>query len=152
MTKKALITGLTGQDGSSLDDFLLSKGYEIAGISRRSNTNLFERIKHIQSKITIKTADLHDQSSINNLIQSVKPDEVYNLGGQSFVQLSWKEPLLDAEITALGVARMLEAIRQYSPESRFYQATSSEIFGDALEVPQNEKTSLNPRNLKCMAI
>ena len=146
MTKRALISGITGQDGSYLAEFLLSKGYEVVGISRRSSTTQIEKIKHIQSKIKLESADLLDQASIESIFEKYKPDEVYNLAGQSFVGLSWEKPLLDAETTGLGVVRMLEAFRKYCHESRFYQATSSEIFGNVIEVPQSETTPLNPRN------
>jgi GDPmannose 4,6-dehydratase len=144
--KKALIIGITGQDGSYLAEFLLDRGYEVIGISRRSNTSDFDRIKHIQSQISIETADPLDQSSLNSALESIQPDEVYNLGGQSFIGFSWQEPVLDAETTGLGVARILEAIRHHCPHSRFYQSSSSEMFGDALEVPQNENTPFNPRS------
>ncbi len=144
--KTALITGATGQDGSYLADFLLEKGYEVVGMVRRSSTITFERIKHIQDKITVVQGDLHDQGSLVHLIEEYKPVEVYNLAAQSFVPTSWSQPVLTGEVTALGVMRMLEAIRIVSPETRFYQASSSEMFGKVLEVPQKETTPFYPRS------
>lgn len=144
--KTALITGVTGQDGSYLADFLLEKGYEVVGMVRRSSTITFERIEHIQDKITVVQGDLHDQGSLVHLIEEYKPIEVYNLAAQSFVPTSWNQPVLTGEVTALGVMRMLEAIRIVSPETRFYQASSSEMFGKVLEVPQKETTPFYPRS------
>jgi GDPmannose 4,6-dehydratase len=142
----ALITGITGQDGSYLADFLISKGYTIIGMVRRSSTITFERVQHIQDDITIVQGDLHDQSSLVDVIEQYKPDEVYNLAAQSFVPTSWNQPVLTGEVTALGVTRMLEAIRLVSPKTRFYQASSSEMFGKVVEVPQRETTPFYPRS------
>ena len=142
----ALITGITGQDGSYLAEFLLSKGYNVVGMVRRSSTITFDRIEHIQDDITIVQGDLHDQSSLVYLIEEYKPDEVYNLAAQSFVPTSWNQPVLTGEVTGLGVTRMLDAIRQVSPKTRFYQASSSEMFGKVQEVPQKETTPLYPRS------
>jgi len=143
---RALITGITGQDGSYLADFLLEKGYEVWGMVRRSSTESFERIEHIKDKIVLRQADLLDQLSIIELIEECKPDEVYNLAAQSFVPTSWKQPLLTGEFTALGVTRVLEAIRHINPKIKYYQASSSEMFGKVAEVPQNEKTPFYPRS------
>ena len=134
----ALITGITGQDGSYLAEFLLSKGYSVIGMSRRTSTLNFERIAHIQDAITLVQGDLHDQSSLVTILEEYKPDEVYNLAAQSFVPTSWGQAVLTAEVTAVGVLRMLEAIRQVNPKIRFYQASSSEMFGKVVEVPQRE--------------
>jgi GDPmannose 4,6-dehydratase len=142
----ALISGITGQDGSYLAEFLLGKGYEVVGMVRRSSTVTFERIAHIQDKMTIVQGDLHDQSSLVSLMEDYKPDEVYNLAAQSFVPTSWSQPVLTGEVTALGVTRMLEAIRMVKPKARFYQASSSEMFGKVLEVPQKESTPFYPRS------
>jgi GDPmannose 4,6-dehydratase len=142
----ALITGITGQDGSYLAEFLLSKGYNVVGMVRRSSTITFDRIEHIQDDITIVQGDLHDQSSLVHLIEEYKPEEVYNLAAQSFVPTSWNQPVLTGEVTALGVTRILDAIRQVSPKTRFYQASSSEMFGKVREVPQNESTPFYPRS------
>lgn len=144
--KKALITGVTGQDGSYLAELLLSKGYEVWGMVRRSSSENFERIDHIREKINLRQADLLDQLSIVNLIEEAKPDEIYNLAAQSFVPTSWVKPLLTGEFTALGVARMLEAIRLVNKKIRFYQASSSEMFGKVKETPQNENTPFYPRS------
>jgi len=143
---KALITGITGQDGSYLAEFLLGKGYEVIGMVRRSSTVTFERINHIQDDITIIQGDLHDQSSLVDVIERYRPDEVYNLAAQSFVPTSWNQPVLTGEVTALGVTRLLEAIRLINPQTRFYQASSSEMFGKVREVPQNEETPFYPRS------
>jgi GDPmannose 4,6-dehydratase len=140
----ALITGITGQDGSYLAEFLLSKGYQVIGMVRRSSTVTFERIQHIQDDITIAQGDLHDQSSLVSIIETYQPDEVYNLAAQSFVPTSWSQPVLTAEATALGVTRLLEAIRLVNPKTRFYQASSSEMFGKVREVPQRETTPFYP--------
>jgi len=136
----ALITGITGQDGSYLAELLLSKGYSVVGMARRSSTVTYERIEHIQDDINIVQGDLHDQSSLVALLEEYKPDEVYNLAAQSFVPVSWSQPILTGEATGLGVARMLEAIRLVNPKIKFYQASSSEMFGKVLEVPQSETT------------
>jgi len=146
MTQKALITGITGQDGAYLAEQLLDKGYEVHGMVRRSSTENFERINHLRDKVILHQADLLDQLSIVNLIQTVRPREVYNLGAQSFVPTSWLQPLLTGEFTALGVTRMLEAVRLVDPEIRFYQASSSEMFGAVKEEPQNEHTPFWPRS------
>lgn len=144
--KTALITGVTGQDGSYLADFLLEKDYKVVGMVRRSSTVTFDRIKHIQDDITIEQGDLHDQGSLVKLIEEYQPDEVYNLAAQSFVPTSWSQPVLTGEVTALGVMRMLEAIRLVNPKVRFYQASSSEMFGKVQEVPQKEDTPFYPRS------
>lgn len=144
--KKAFITGITGQDGSYLAEFLLNKGYEVIGMVRRSSTITFERVHHIQDAITIVQGDLHDQSSLVDVIEQYRPEEVYNLAAQSFVPTSWNQPVLTGEVTALGVTRLLEAIRLVNPETRFYQASSSEMFGKAVEVPQRETTPFYPRS------
>jgi GDPmannose 4,6-dehydratase len=142
----AIITGITGQDGSYLAELLLSKGYRVIGMVRRSSVVTFERILHIQDQIDVIQGDLHDQSSLMDLIEQYKPDEVYNLAAQSFVPTSWNQPVLTGEVTALGVTRMLEAIRLLSPRTRYYQASSSEMFGNVHEVPQRETTPFYPRS------
>jgi GDPmannose 4,6-dehydratase len=142
----AIITGITGQDGSYLAELLLSKGYQVAGMVRRSSVVTFERIQHLQDQIEIIQGDLHDQSSLMDLIEQYKPDEVYNLAAQSFVPTSWNQPVLTGEVTALGVTRMLEAIRLLNPKTRYYQASSSEMFGKVHEVPQRETTPFYPRS------
>ena len=142
----AIITGITGQDGSYLAEFLLEKGYDVIGMVRRSSTVTFERIQHIQEKIKIIQGDLHDQSSLVGVIERFRPSEVYNLAAQSFVPTSWNQPVLTGEVTALGVTRLLEAIRIVNPETRFYQASSSEMFGKVQEVPQTEDTPFYPRS------
>lgn len=142
----ALVTGITGQDGSYLADFLLEKGYQVIGMVRRSSTVTFERISHIQDDIEIIQGDLHDQSSLVDVMEKYRPDEVYNLAAQSFVPTSWNQPVLTGEVTALGVTRMLEAIRMTNPKARFYQASSSEMFGKVREVPQRESTPFYPRS------
>ncbi len=142
----AIVTGVTGQDGSYLAELLLSKGYRVVGMVRRSSVVTFERIQHIQDQIDIIQGDLHDQSSLMDLIEQYKPDEVYNLAAQSFVPTSWNQPVLTGEVTALGVTRMLEAIRLLSPKTRYYQASSSEMFGKVHEVPQRESTPFYPRS------
>jgi len=144
--KTALITGVTGQDGSYLAEFLLKKDYEVYGIVRRSSSSNFERIKHIQDDIKLVQGDLLDQNSLIEAIEGSHPDEVYNLGAQSFVPTSWNQPVLTGEFTALGVTRMLEAIRLVNKKIRFYQASSSEMFGKVAEVPQNEQTVFYPRS------
>jgi len=142
----AIITGITGQDGSYLAELLLAKGYQVVGMVRRSSTVTMERLEHIQDDIIITQGDLHDQSSMVSLIEEYKPDEVYNLAAQSFVPTSWSQPLLTAEATGLGVTRILEAIRLVDPKIRFYQASSSEMFGKVMEVPQKESTPFYPRS------
>jgi GDPmannose 4,6-dehydratase len=142
----AIITGITGQDGSYLAELLLSKGYRVVGMMRRSSVVTFERIQHIQDQVDIIQGDLHDQSSLMDLVEQYKPDEVYNLAAQSFVPTSWNQPVLTGEVTALGVTRMLEAIRLLSPKTRYYQASSSEMFGKVHEVPQRETTPFYPRS------
>jgi GDPmannose 4,6-dehydratase len=146
MTKCALITGVTGQDGSYLAEFLLDKGYRVVGMVRRTSTINFDRIRHIQNDIEIAQGDLLDQMSLVDLLNEFQPDEVYNLAAQSFVPISWKQPVLTGEFTALGVTRMLDAIRTVNPKIKFYQASSSEMFGQVQEVPQNEKTPFYPRS------
>jgi GDPmannose 4,6-dehydratase len=147
MTQKtALITGVTGQDGSYLAEFLLEKGYRVVGMVRRTSTVNFDRIKHIQDQIEIVQGDLLDQSSLMEIIRAYQPDEVYNLAAQSFVPTSFSQPVLTGEFTALGVTRLLEAIRHVKPDARFYQASSSEMFGKVVEVPQRETTPFYPRS------
>ncbi len=146
MQKRALITGITGQDGSYLAEWLLSQGYEVIGMLRRSSTLNFERIAHIQDKLTLVPADVLDEVSIIEVLREQRPNEVYNLAAQSFVQTSWSQPVLTGEVTALGVTRVLDAIRLTDPEIRFYQASSSEMFGKVREVPQSEHTPFYPRS------
>ena len=146
MKKRALITGVTGQDGSYLSEFLLEKGYKVFGLVRRSSSPNYERIEHIRHKIELIQGDLLDQNSLIEAIQCVKPDEIYNLGAQSFVPTSWNQPVLTGEFTALGVTRMLEAIRVVNPKIKFYQASSSEMFGEVQEVPQTERTPFYPKS------
>jgi len=146
MRKKALITGITGQDGSYLAEFLLHEGYEVIGMVRRSSTVNFERIAHIQDQVTLVAGDLLDEISLIGILREHRPVEVYNLAAQSFVQTSWTQPVLTGETTALGVTRILDAIRLVDPDIRFYQASSSEMFGKVQEVPQTEKTPLYPRS------
>ena len=143
---KALITGVTGQDGSYLADFLLEKGYEVYGMVRRSSTENFERINHIRDKINLVQADLTDQGSLIKMIGEIRPEEVYNLAAMSFVQTSWDQPVLTGDVTALGVTRMLEAIKVLDRKIKFYQASSSEMFGKVVEAPQTEKTPFYPRS------
>jgi GDPmannose 4,6-dehydratase len=142
----ALVTGITGQDGSYLAEFLLEQGYTVIGMVRRSSTVTWERIEHIKDKIDIVQGDLHDQSSLMNLVQDCNPDEIYNLGAQSFVPTSWSHPTLTGEVTSLGVTRLLEVVRMAKPDARFYQASSSEMFGKVREVPQSEDTPFYPRS------
>ena len=142
----ALVTGITGQDGSYLAELLLEKGYEVHGLVRRSSTETFERIAHLEGRVQLHQADLLDQSSLVNPLREVRPAEVYNLAAQSFVPTSWVQPSLTGEFTALGVTRVLDAIRLVDPEIRFYQASSSEMFGKARETPQNESTPFHPRS------
>jgi len=144
--KTALITGITGQDGSYLAELLLEEGYRVFGLVRRSSTVTFERIQHIQDRIELLSADLTDQNSLLYALQQCAPDEVYNLAAQSFVQTSWTQPTLTGDVTALGVTRMLEAIRVHDPTIRFYQASSSEMFGKVQAVPQREDTPFYPRS------
>ncbi|MBL8101535.1 MAG: GDP-mannose 4,6-dehydratase [Anaerolineales bacterium] len=142
----AIITGITGQDGSYLAELLLKKGYQVIGVARRSSTVNYERINHIVDDITIVQGDLQDQGSLLSLLEEYKPSEVYNLAAQSFVPTSWNQPALTGDVTALGVTRMLEAIRFVNPKIRFYQASSSEMFGKVMEVPQREETPFYPRS------
>ncbi|HUV91719.1 MAG TPA: GDP-mannose 4,6-dehydratase, partial [Anaerolineales bacterium] len=147
MTKKrALITGITGQDGSYLAEFLLNKGYEVTGMVRRSSTLNFERINDIQERLTLVSGDLLDQASLIDALDKHRPNEVYNLAAQSFVQTSWVQPVFTGEVTALGVTRLLDALRIVDPSIRFYQASSSEMFGKVRQVPQSEKTPFYPRS------
>jgi len=144
--KTAVITGITGQDGSYLAEFLLEKGYRVVGTVRRSSSEKFERIAHIRDKITLVQADLLDDYSLIKVMQESMPDEVYNLAAQSFVPTSWTKPILTTEFTAVGVTRVLEAVRQVDKKIKFYQASSSEMFGDVVESPQNEETPFRPRS------
>jgi len=146
MAKRALITGVTGQDGSYLAELLLNEGYEVIGMVRRSSTVTFERISHIEDRLTLVAGDLFDEVSMIGILRDHRPSEVYNLAAQSFVQTSWSQPVLTGETTALGVTRVLDAIRTVDPEIRFYQASSSEMFGKVLEVPQRESTPFYPRS------
>src|SRR5579862_7110171 len=146
MPKRALITGVTGQDGSYLAELLLDEGYEVIGMVRRSSTVNFERIAQVQDRLTLVPGDLVDEASMINILREHRPGEVYNLAAQSFVQTSWSQPVLTGEITALGVTRLLDAIRIVDPEIRFYQASSSEMFGKVVEVPQRETTPFYPRS------
>ncbi len=146
MSRRALITGITGQDGSYLAEWLLEQGYEVHGIVRRASTENFERIQHIRDRIQLHQADLLDQLSLISVLQKVDPHEVYNLAAMSFVPTSWVQPVLTGEFTALGVTRVLEAIRLVNPSIRFYQASSSEMFGKVKESPQNEQTPFHPRS------
>jgi len=146
MKRRALITGITGQDGSYLAEFLLRQGYEVIGMVRRTSTVNFERIKHFQDQITLVTGDLADEVSLISILREHRPSEVYNLAAQSFVQTSWAQPVFTGETTALGVTRMLDAVRIVDPEIRFYQASSSEMFGKVVEVPQTERTPFYPRS------
>jgi GDPmannose 4,6-dehydratase len=142
----ALITGITGQDGSYLAELLLAKGYRVVGIVRRSSTTPYERIAHLVDRLELVSADLLDQTSLTDAVHDTKPDEIYNLAAQSFVQTSWSQPVLTGEFTALGVTRILEAMKKAAPKARFYQASSSEMFGKVVEVPQRESTSFYPRS------
>ncbi len=143
---KALITGITGQDGSYLAEFLLGKGYTVYGMVRRSSTENFERIAHLTDRVVLKQADLLDQLSLIKIMEEVQPEEIYNLAAMSFVPTSWTQPMLTGEFTAIGVTRVLEAMRQICPKARFYQASSSEMFGKVREVPQTELTAFHPRS------
>lgn len=144
--KRALITGITGQDGSYLAEFLLDQDYEVYGLVRRTSTPYFERIRHIQDQITLVPGDILDQTSLNDALKLVRPHEVYNLAAQSFVPTSWNQPVFTGDVTGLGVTRILDAIRTVDPEIRFYQASSSEMFGKVQEVPQRETTPFYPRS------
>lgn len=144
--RKALITGLTGQDGSYLAELLLAKGYQVFGLVRRSSSSNFDRISHLSGNIQIVSGDLLDQCSLMDAIAESQPDEIYNLASQSYVPISWTQPALTAEYTAIGVSRLLESIRRCKPDARFYQASSSEVFGQPDESPQNERTAFRPRN------
>ena len=146
MSKRALITGITGQDGSYLAELLLDRGYEVHGMVRRASTEKFERIEHLRDKVTLHQGDLLDQSSLVDTLRASRPDEIYNLAAMSFVAVSWLQPTLTAEFTGTGVTRLLEAMREVCPEARFYQASSSEMFGKVREVPQNETTPFYPRS------
>jgi GDPmannose 4,6-dehydratase len=146
LQKTALVTGITGQDGSYLAEMLLAKGYRVVGMTRRTSTEVHERIEHIVDDLEIVSGDLLDQSSITKIVSDVSPQEIYNLAAQSFVPASWSQPVLTGEFTALGVTRVLEAIRQVNPAIRFYQASSSEMFGNAVESPQTETTAFYPRS------
>src|SRR5947209_17535469 len=146
MTKRALITGITGQDGSYLAELLLDKGYEVVGVLRRPSTVNFERIAHIQDQVELAPGDLLDEASLIHILREYRPTEVYNLAAQSFVQTSFSQPVLTGEITGLGVTRLLDAIRIVDPEIRFYQASSSEMFGKVQAVPQDESTAFYPRS------
>ncbi|MEA2306972.1 MAG: GDPmannose 4,6-dehydratase [Solirubrobacteraceae bacterium] len=145
-TKSALITGITGQDGSYLAELLLEKGYDVHGMVRRASTEKFDRIEHIRERITLHQGDLLDQRSLVDALRASKPDEIYNLAAMSYVAVSWIQPTLTAEFTGVGVTRILEAMRETCPEARFYQASSSEMFGKVLEIPQTEATPFYPRS------
>jgi GDPmannose 4,6-dehydratase len=146
VARRALITGITGQDGSYLAELLLDKGYEVHGMVRRSSTERFERIEHMRDRLTLHQGDLLDERSLVDALRASRPDEVYNLAGMSFVAVSWIQPTLTAEFTGVGVTRMLEAMREACPEARFYQASSSEMFGKVRQTPQNEATPFYPRS------
>ncbi|MFH0943376.1 MAG: GDP-mannose 4,6-dehydratase [Candidatus Beckwithbacteria bacterium] len=146
MSKKVLITGITGQDGSYLAEFLLKKNYQVFGLTRRTSTSNYDRIKNIVDEITLVSGDLLDQYSMANAIAEIQPDEIYNLAAQSFVPTSWSQPVLTGEFTALGVTRILEAIKNTKPDAKFYQASSSEMFGKVRETPQTETTPFYPRS------
>src|SRR3954452_18514681 len=146
MAPSALITGITGQDGSYLAELLLDKGYDVHGMVRRASTEKFERIEHIRDRITLHQGDLLDQRSLVDALRASKPDEIYNLAAMSFVAVSWIQPTLTAEFTGIGVTRILEAMREVCPDARFYQASSSEMFGKVQETPQTETTPFYPRS------
>ncbi len=146
MPKTALITGITGQDGSYLAEFLIGKGYRVVGMVRRSSTENVERVKHLRDQVEFRQGDLLDQLSLITLMEDIQPEEVYNLAAQSFVPTSWEQPVLTGEFTAMGVTRLLEAIRLVNPRIRFYQASTSEMFGNVLESPQNENTPFYPQS------
>ena len=143
---RAMITGITGQDGSYLAELLLEHGYEVHGMVRRASTEKFDRIEHLRDRITLHQADLLDHRSLVDALRAADPDEVYNLAAMSFVAVSWVQPTLTAEFTGVGVTRLLEAVREVCPEARFYQASSSEMFGKVLETPQTETTPFHPRS------
>ncbi len=145
-SRRALVTGITGQDGSYLAEFLLAKGYEVHGMVRRSSTSNFERIAHLQDRITLHQGDLLDQPSLTNLVADIRPQEIYNLAAQSFVPTSWTQPVYTGNVTGLGVTRVLEAVKIVDRSIRVYQASSSEMFGDAVEIPQKETTRFRPRS------
>src|SRR5215218_7698395 len=144
--RTALVTGITGQDGSYLAEFLLAHGYRVVGVVRRSSTTPYERISHLVDRVELVSADLLDQTSLTDVVADTQPDEIYNLAAQSFVQTSWTQPVLTGEFTALGVTRMLEAMKKAAPTARFYQASSSEQFGKVVETPQRESTPFYPRS------
>ena len=144
--RRALITGITGQDGSYLAELLLDKGYEVHGMVRRASTEKFDRIEHLRGRIELHQGDLLDHRSLTDTLKASRPDEIYNLAAMSFVGLSWTQPVLTAEFSGVGVARLLETVREVAPEARFYQASSSEMFGKVREVPQNEFTPFHPRS------
>src|SRR5471030_1854425 len=146
MTRKAIITGITGQDGSYLAELLLEKGYDVHGMVRRSSTERFDRIEHLRDRLTLHQGDLLDQRSLVDALRASRPDEIYNLAAMSFVAVSWVQPTLTAEFSGIGVTRLLEAMREVCPEARFYQASSSEMFGRVREVPQTELTPFYPRS------
>ncbi|HEX8086032.1 MAG TPA: GDP-mannose 4,6-dehydratase [Solirubrobacteraceae bacterium] len=146
MSRRALITGITGQDGSYLAELLLDRGYEVHGVVRRASTEKFDRIEHLRDRLTLHQGDLLDQRSLVDALRAARPDEIYNLAAMSFVAVSWIQPTLTAEFTGVGVTRMLEAMREAAPEARFYQASSSEMFGKVREVPQTEATPFYPRS------
>src|SRR5215210_6155729 len=146
MPPSALITGITGQDGSYLAELLLEKGYDVHGMVRRSSTETFHRLQEIRDQIVLHTGDLLDQRSLVDVLRASGPDEIYNLAAMSFVHASWKQPVLTAEFTGVGVTRLLEAMREACPDARFYQASSSEMFGKARAIPQNETTAFHPRS------
>jgi GDPmannose 4,6-dehydratase len=146
MAKRALITGITGQDGSYLAELLLEHGYEVHGMVRRASTEKFERLEHLRDKVTLHQGDLLDQRSLVDAIRASRPDEIYNLAAMSYVAVSWIQPTLTAEFTGVGVTRILEAMREAAPDARFYQASSSEMFGKVLETPQTEATPFYPRS------
>ena len=144
--RRALITGITGQDGSYLADLLLEKGYEVHGMVRRASTETFQRLQHIRDQITLHTGDLLDQRSLGDVMRECQPHEIYNLAAMSYVAASWNQPVLTADFTGVGVTRMLEAMREVAPDARFYQASSSEMFGKVRQVPQTEETPFHPRS------
>ncbi len=144
--KRVLITGVTGQDGSYMAETLLQKGYKVYGMVRRSSVENYDRVEHIRDKVNFVQGDLTDQSSLDEAIKSIRPDEVYNLAAQSFVPTSWNQPVFTADVDALGATRLLEAVRKHQPDARFYQASSSEMFGKVSEVPQTERTHFYPRS------
>src|SRR3989304_9882455 len=144
--KKTLITGITGQDGSYPAELLIKKGYDVYGMVRRASVERYDRVEHLKDSLTLVQGDLTDQSSLDEAVRRIGPDEVYNLAAQSFVPTSWNQPLLTGEVTGMGTTRVLEAVRKIRPEARFYQASSSEMFGKVREVPQTELTPFHPRS------